>query len=88
MLAVERQKKIIRILHRDGFVKVNSLSLEYDVSEETIRRDLQKLESEGQLYRTYGGAYLTQVVNPDIPVSFRKKCWLIAKTILQKFVWN
>ncbi|MBI9103728.1 MAG: DeoR/GlpR transcriptional regulator [Spirochaetales bacterium] len=80
MLAVERQKKIIQILHRDGFVKVNNLSLEYNVSEETIRRDLQKLESEGQLYRTYGGAYLTQVVNSDIPVSFREEVLVESKT--------
>ena len=80
MLAVERQKNIIQILHRDGFVKVNNLSLEYNVSEETIRRDLQKLESEGQLYRTYGGAYLTQVVNPDIPVSFREEVLVESKS--------
>jgi len=80
MLAVERQKKIIQILHRDGFVKVNNLSLEYNVSEETIRRDLQKLESEGQLYRTYGGAYLTQVVNSDIPVSFREEVLVESKS--------
>ena len=79
MLAVERQKKIIQILHRNGFVKVNKLSLEYSVSEETIRRDLQKLESEGHVCRTYGGAYLTQVVNPDIPISFREEVLIESK---------
>jgi DeoR/GlpR family transcriptional regulator of sugar metabolism len=45
MLAVERQKNILQTIHKDGFVKVNTLSLKYNVSEETIRRDLQKLES-------------------------------------------
>lgn len=73
MLAVERQKKIIQILHRDRFVKVNELSHDYKVSEETIRRDLQKLEGRGHLCRTYGGAYLAQVVTPDVSLSFREK---------------
>ncbi len=80
MLAVERQKKILQILHKDGFVKVTNLSVEYDVSEETIRRDLQKLESDGHLYRTYGGAYLSQVVNPDLPVSFREEVLVESKS--------
>ncbi len=80
MLAVERQKRILQRLHGDGFVKVNRLSTEYNVSEETIRRDLQKLEGEGHLYRTYGGAYLTEIVNPDIPVNFREEVLIEGKT--------
>ena len=73
MLAVERQKNILEVLKRDGIVKVNLLSGEYGVSEETIRRDLQKLEAEGHLFRTYGGAYLSGGVNPDIPVDVREE---------------
>lgn len=41
-------------------IKGDSLKFEWDfqVTEETIRRDLEKLEDEGFLTRTYGGAVL------------------------------
>ena len=56
MLALERQKKIIEILNNDGSVLVSKLSEELDVTEETIRRDLEKLEKQEALIRTHGGA--------------------------------
>ncbi len=73
MLAVERQKRILQILHREGIVKVNQLSKMFKVSEETIRRDLGKLELKGGFSRTYGGAYMTGSVNPDIDVVIREE---------------
>ena len=39
-------------------VTVSELSKIYKVTEETIRRDLEKLEKEGFLTRTFGGAVL------------------------------
>lgn len=39
-------------------VVVAQLSSQLDVTEETIRRDLEKLETQGILTRTYGGAIL------------------------------
>ncbi len=72
MLAVERQKKILQILHREGIVKVNQLSKAFHVSEETVRRDLAKLEAKGGFSRTYGGAYITGNVNPDIDIHIRE----------------
>lgn len=39
-------------------VTVSSLSKKYGVTEETIRRDLEKLEAEGFLTRTFGGAVI------------------------------
>ena len=56
MLALERQKRIIEILNNDGSVLVSKLSEELGVSEETIRRDLEKLEKQEALIRTFGGA--------------------------------
>ena len=72
MLAVERRKKILQILHKEGIVKVSNLSREFNVSEETVRRDLSKLEQSGGFSRTYGGAYITGNVNPDIDVHIRE----------------
>ena len=49
MFALERQKKIMESLNRDGSVLVSKLSAELGVTEETIRRDLEKLEKQENL---------------------------------------
>lgn len=59
MLALERQKHIIELIQREKSVKVIELSKLFDVTEETIRRDLEKIEKQGILKRTYGGAIVT-----------------------------
>ncbi len=47
---------IIDRLSKDGAVAVSKLSLELGVTEETVRRDLEKLEGQELLVRTHGGA--------------------------------
>ncbi|WP_297487859.1 DeoR family transcriptional regulator [uncultured Cetobacterium sp.] len=44
MLAIQRIKEIENILNEKGNVVISSLSKLFKVSEETIRRDLDKLE--------------------------------------------
>lgn len=56
MFAEERHEKIIQLLKSGQHVKVMGLSTLFAVSEATIRRDLQELESMGLLQRTHGGA--------------------------------
>jgi DeoR family glycerol-3-phosphate regulon repressor/DeoR family myo-inositol catabolism operon transcriptional repressor len=56
MLAANRHEEIIKLINKDRFVKVSQLSRLFDVSEETIRRDLDKLEKEGLLKKLHGGA--------------------------------
>ncbi|KYH33535.1 DeoR/GlpR family DNA-binding transcription regulator [Neomoorella mulderi] len=56
MRAEDRRREIIRHLDDQGIVKVTELSSIFQVTEETIRRDLERLESEGYLKRTHGGA--------------------------------
>lgn len=56
MLALERQKKILDILNLEGAVMVSKLSQELGVTDETVRRDLEKLEAKEMLRRTHGGA--------------------------------
>lgn len=58
MFAEERKSKILNSLNRHGKVKVSDLSQEYEVSEVTIRRDLQELEEEELIKRVHGGAVL------------------------------
>ncbi|PRR70439.1 DeoR/GlpR family DNA-binding transcription regulator [Neomoorella humiferrea] len=56
MRAEDRRREIIRHLEDYGIVKVTELSNLFQVTEETIRRDLERLEAEGYLKRTHGGA--------------------------------
>ncbi|WP_144513323.1 DeoR/GlpR family DNA-binding transcription regulator [Bacillus sp. FJAT-22090] len=67
MLVPERQKKIITIVNKNKTARVSELSKLLKVTEETIRRDLEKLETEGKLARTHGGAISTQEEEGDIP---------------------
>jgi DeoR family transcriptional regulator of aga operon len=53
---VERRKKILNSLEKNGQVFVHELSEEFDVSEVTIRNDLELFESKGLLIRSRGGA--------------------------------
>ncbi len=71
MLAVERRKHIMEKLQQEGKVYVPELSRTFEVTEETVRRDLEKLEKEGLLRRSYGGAILEERTNEDL--SFVKR---------------
>lgn len=61
MLAVSRQRLIIEMLHENGTVRVSELSELMQVTEKTIREDLEKLEAKGILKRIHGGAVLADV---------------------------
>lgn len=56
MLAIERQREILRALAEQPSVRVTDLAVLFQVAEETIRRDLDKLSAEGKLVRSHGGA--------------------------------
>lgn len=73
MLAAERRNEILSLLKEDGRVIVADLSKKYDVTEETIRRDLEKLENDGFAERTYGGAVVKGSEKDEIPFLVRKR---------------
>ncbi len=79
MLALERQKKIIEILNLEGAVLVSKLSEELDVTEETIRRDLEKLEKQEALIRTHGGAIPVDENVYELSLEKRKNTNISAK---------
>lgn len=58
MIPAERRVRIVEILKERQAVRVSSLSDALRVSEMTIRRDLERLESDGVLARTHGGAII------------------------------
>lgn len=63
MFAEERQREIGSILYESGSVKVNELSEHFNVSEATIRRDLQEMDSKKLLKKTHGGAVKIDITN-------------------------
>lgn len=65
-----RRQAILSHIEATGTVRVTDLSQKLQVSEMTIRRDLERLEAEGLLRRTHGGAVWKGVV-PEAPAGLR-----------------
>ena len=72
MLAIERRKEILERLAANGKVIVAELAKDFDVTEETIRRDLEKLDREGLASKTYGGAVAMHSAATDLPYIVRE----------------
>jgi DeoR/GlpR family transcriptional regulator of sugar metabolism len=56
VISAERRRRILHAVHHEGATSVRDLAERMEVSESTIRRDLQVLDKDGELVRTYGGA--------------------------------
>lgn len=56
MYAAERQQEILRLARERGRVDVPSLAQEFQVTAETVRRDLKSLDRAGFVRRVHGGA--------------------------------
>ncbi|WP_100404371.1 DeoR/GlpR family DNA-binding transcription regulator [Bacillus solitudinis] len=72
MLMEERYKKIIDLVNEHGSMRVTQLSQICEVTEETIRRDLAKLESDEKIVRSHGGAVSIQDKHHEIPYDKRE----------------
>ncbi len=82
MFALERQKKILEILAVEGAVSVNRLSNELSVTEETVRRDLEKLEAQALLRRTHGGAVSVDESTYEASLEKRKTINIESKKLM------
>ena len=79
MLVEERKEKIIQILEKDGNIKVSHLTKLFNVSLQTIRRDLETLEADDLIKKVYGGAILNKDKIQEITHSTREKQSLMEK---------
>lgn len=61
-----RRNRVLDMIQRDPDLKVNQLADILSVSLVTIRRDLQYLEEQGLLTRTYGGAIPAEITKSDM----------------------
>ncbi len=82
MLPVERLKKIEEKLTENGSIVVSNLSAEFNVSEETIRRDLEKLSKTMKFKRVRGGAFLYEASDTEVPVRIREKIYIHEKEVI------
>lgn len=78
-LPKQRQLEILAELDNAGAVRVVALAERFQVAEETIRRDLEKLDAQGLLRRTHGGAVGAESEMTDLPISVRKTTNSLAK---------
>lgn len=72
MLAPERRTRILDLVKSSKSVLVKDLCALFDVTGETIRKDLTALEQEGRLIKTYGGAYVPDGVRNEIDAAIRE----------------
>ncbi|GMQ58181.1 rhamnose catabolism operon transcriptional regulator RhaR [Vallitalea sediminicola] len=82
MLAIDRLKKIEELLKENGSIVISNLSDLLDVSEETIRRDLEKLSKTMKFKRVRGGAYLYESSDTEVPVKIREQIYIKEKQII------
>ena len=66
----ERLSEILGLLAADGAVDVSALAERLAVSEATVRRDLQLLETQRMLARTHGGAVANDVMY-ELPLRYK-----------------
>jgi len=88
MLAIERRNSILAILQKESRVVVGELSKTFHVTEETIRRDLEKLEKEGFAKKAYGGAIINESSIVDLPHTVRKKANITSKQDIAEVIGN
>lgn len=84
MFTLERQQQILEYLKDKKSAGITELAKIFFIGEATIRRDLQKLEAQNLIKRTYGGALLIEGPNSEIPLSVREKEQSYAKDAIGK----
>ena len=68
----ERHAQLLALLRREGTVRIATLAKTFDVTTETVRRDLDVLAHSGALKRTYGGGASRSLIDePGIGIRSR-----------------
>jgi DeoR family transcriptional regulator, aga operon transcriptional repressor len=71
MFPVDRRRRILQRVAEEQTIKIGELARELGVSEMTIRRDIGRLEQDGFLRHTYGGA--TAHITKSIELAFNAR---------------
>lgn len=84
MLSIERQGLILEAIAATGKVSISELVAKLDVSDMTVRRDLDELESKGLLRRVHGGAVDSRGRSYEPPLLTRGAANLKQKELIGK----
>lgn len=84
MLAPDRHRRILRLIGTHGSVRTTDVARSLSVTEETVRRDFEKLEADGQINRTHGGAIRGESGKRDLPFSSRESMNIYAKRAIAR----
>lgn len=84
MFAEERRGKLLQHLSEQKSISVPDTAKLFSVTEETIRRDLKRLESSGYLQRTHGGAILIDDEKAEPSLAFRQSVNMQGKDSIGK----
>ncbi len=82
----ERREEIVALINENGKVKVSELSKRYEISEVSIRHDLEALEQQGHLSRVHGGAVGLNKLYVNMDLNERFKTNASAKKRLAELV--
>ena len=82
MLPAERHRAIVQLVNSKGSIRVKELSQLFDVTEETVRRDLDTLEAEGKILRSHGGAVRMEEEQGEVPYFQRESQNVTEKEII------
>lgn len=72
MLAKERKKLIWETILQEKSILSKDLCRKFNVTNETVRKDLIELENEGKIIRAYGGAYIIDGVQNEVHANLRE----------------
>jgi DeoR/GlpR family transcriptional regulator of sugar metabolism len=84
MLASERQDRILDMLLKSRAVSTARAAKVLAVTEETVRRDFEKLEADGRLYREHGGAVRINDSRRDLPLDSRELANVVEKAAIAR----
>ena len=82
MHAEDRHQEMLHLLAQKGTLSISDLAVRYDVSDMTIRRDLNQLAAHGLLVRTRGGAAASSSGSFEPPFALRERTRTAAKTAI------
>tara|TARA_B100000902_G_scaffold379615_1_gene414106 strand:- start:778 stop:1536 length:759 start_codon:yes stop_codon:yes gene_type:complete len=84
MLPIERQSFIIAKLSEQESVRTTDLATTLEVTDETVRKDLESLELKGELLRIHGGAVRPNQSRVELALNERKQVNREAKTAIAR----
>jgi len=84
MLPSERQKKIVDMLATKNVITIAEFMAAFNISVETVRRDLAILEKQGAIQKVYGGAKIKDITFGEPTMESRMVSRLLQKEAIGK----